>query len=407
MPNTIISYRDAKKLLLTAIQASGYAKDAEKSCAAWLVFRNEAGDKIIVGRKNDYTLFFNPNIPDDRGDIIDFLLHRLNGGAVDPAITQKGNTERLQQALKRVAGYVPSATPALTPGAAAPQKPAGYSIQPLAATAALPFDVAQLLRIRGIRPDMLQQPDVAAELGLLQTSGRHVNLFFRWRDEQGNPAGGQYKYLNVTTKGTAKYFLPGTPRHSGVWATSPEGRCCLFVCEDPLDALSCRQLNPNKNFALIATGGAITSAQIDIIKGKARQAHIPIALGNDNDIAGQMANLKIMDETAKAISIDAKQQTAELYLCGEKITATLDALKEIVVQRCRQSNGEYCYFSPPERKDWNEELKQAQAKAQAKVKVAPSQALKAAILVQRQCRQPAQLTQQQPDLTSCPNIIKH
>jgi hypothetical protein len=367
-----INYREVKKSLLTAIQASGYGKDIEKSCAAWLVFRNSAGDKIVVARKNDYTTFFNPNIPNDKGDVIDFLLHRLNGGAVDPTITQKGNTERLQQALARVAGYVPdAAVPDAT--AATEQKksaPTGYRIQPLTAT--LPFDVAQLLRIRGINPEVFRQPDLAAEVGLLHAGNGHVNLFFRWRDGHGNPAGGQYKYLNVATKGTAKYFLPGTPRHSGVWATNSENRSSLLVCEDPLDAISYRLLHPDKNFALLATGGAITTEQIAIIKGKARQARMPIVLGNDNDIAGQISNLKIVDEAAKVISIDAKQQAAKIVYKNEKSDVTLAELKEIVVQRCRQSGGEY-YFGAPEKKDWNEELKHA------RVKVAPSYALKAAI----------------------------
>jgi hypothetical protein len=369
-----ISYREVKKLLLNAIQMSGYAKDTEKSCAAWLVFRNSAGDKIVVARKNDYTLFFNPNIPGDKGDIVDFLLHRLNGGAVDTTITQKGNTERLQQALARAVGYTPAPIDAAKEQAA--KIPATYSIQPLNAASTLPFDVAQLLRIRGIQPNILLQPDLAAEVGLLHVSGsRHTNLFFRWRDEQGNPAGGQYKYLNVQTKGTAKYFLPGTPRHGSVWSTSLENRCSLFVCEDPFDAIAYRQLNPNKNFALLATGGAITAEQISIIKSKARQAHMAVVLGNDNDIAGQVSNLKIVDETAKIVSIDAKQQTATIRHGGEpEKKVSLEELKEIVVQRCRQARCELYYAAPNHKKDWNEELLLS-----SRVKATPSPALKAAL----------------------------
>jgi hypothetical protein len=370
-----ISYRDVKKLLLNAVQMSGYSKDTEKSCAAWLVFRSQAGDKIVVARKNDYTTFFNPSIPEDKGDAVDFLLHRLNGG-IDTAITQKNNTERLQQVLQKLTGYAPTLsnlTPVTTAGAPAAKtfNPAGYDIRPLPATA-IPFDAAQLLRIRGISMDVLKQPDIAAELGLLH-SNNHANLFFRWRDERGNPAGGQYKYLNVTTGGTAKYFLSGTSRHNSVWSTSLENRSSLFVCEDPFDAISYRQLNPDKNFALLATGGAITPEQIAIIKSKARLAHVPIALGNDNDMAGQVSNLKILDEAAKIISVDTKQQAATIICSGgtEK-RATLSELKEIVMQLCRQSRGQAYCFAAPEKKDWNEELVRC-------TRATPSHALKTAI----------------------------
>lgn len=331
------------------------------------MFRNDAGDKIVVARKNDYTTFFNPNIPDDKGDIIDFLLHRLNGGAVDPTAMQRGNMERLQQALERVAGYVPD------PSAAAEQRkaaPTGYSVQPL--TAALPFDAAQLLRVRGINPDMLRQPDLAAEMGLLHANNGHVNLFFRWRDGRGSPAGGQYKYLNTATGGTAKYFLPGTTRYNSAWCTSLENRNGLFVCEDPFDAISYRQLKPDWNFALLATGGAITPEQIAIIKGRARQANVPVALGNDNDIAGQISNLKIVDEAAKVISVNARQQTAAILFESKERSVTLAELKEIVAQRCGQSRGAYC-LAVPDMKDWNEELKGVKAKA------TPSPALRAAL----------------------------
>jgi hypothetical protein len=364
-----ISYREAKKHLLTAIQMSGYAKDSEKSCAAWLVFRSEGGDKVVVARKTDYTTFFNPNIPDDKGDIIDFLLHRLNGVAVDTSLTQKGNTERLRQALDRVAGYTPSAdTPTL---AVKPPAAASYDVRPF--TAAAPFDVAQLLRIRGVSMEVLKQPDVAAELGLLH-SGSHVNLFFRWRDERGNSAGGQYKYLNAATGGTAKYFLPGTSRHSSVWSTNLESRCGLLVCEDPFDAIAYRQLNPDKNFALLATGGAITREQVAIIKSKARLARMPIVLGNDSDIAGQVSNLKILDEAAKIISVDTRQQAAAICCSGgeQEKNVTLDELKAIVAARCRQSRGEEYCLAVPGGKDWNEDLLK-------RTKAAPSHALRAAL----------------------------
>jgi hypothetical protein len=366
------NYKEVKKLLLNAIDMLGYAKDSVKSCAAWLVFRNQANDKIVVARKNDYTTFFNPNVPEDKGDVIDFLLHRMNGG-IDTTITQKNNTERLQQTLRNLVGYVPSvATPVAVAEAQAAKAPMSYDIRPLPVVSALPFDAAQLLRIRGIRPDVLTQPDILPEVGLLH-SGRHENLFFRWRDRLGNPAGGQYKYLNVQTGGTAKYFLSGTTRHNSVWCTNPKNKCSLFVCEDPFDAIAYRQLNPNNHAALLATGGAVTIAQIDIIKSIAKREHIPmIVLGNDNDIAGQINNLKIVDEATQIISVDAKQQAATLRYNGAEKHVTLSELKDIVMQRCRQSHDTAYYLAAPTKKDWNEELLPP-------AKATPSAALKAVL----------------------------
>jgi hypothetical protein len=367
METDLIDFDKTKELLRQAIQALGYGIDREKSCKQWLVFRKD-GDKVIVPLKSDYKLFFNPNIPADRGDTIDFLLHRLNGGGVDTSTSRTGNMLRLKQQLQHVAGYVPT-TPAVVV-ATAEKTSYRYDIQPMVT---ITFSVAQLLRRRGINPDLLKAPDIAEEVGLLHAGNGYVNLFFHWKDEQGKRVGGQYKYLSPTTGGTAKAFVAGTTRYNSVWSTDLKGKSGLLICEDPLDALSYQQLYPGKNYALLATGGAISAEQIRIIKNKAQQAHVPIVLGNDNDIAGQISNLKIIDATAKVVSIDTKNQAAVVILDGkEQVKVSCKDLENYIQRSAAAHPGSYI-LEVPKQKDWNDDLRSIPQKA------VPSAALQAVI----------------------------
>jgi hypothetical protein len=362
----LIDFSQVKSLLLQAIQSSGYERDAEKSCHLWLVFRHSSGDRVIVHQKNDYTQFFNPNIPDDKGDTVDFLLHRLNG-SVNTGISRKGHLKELQQALQKVSGYAPNlrvTVPAPVPKTATHR----YDLRPLNARA-IPYSIAKLLLKRGLDHSLFAAPDMASEVGqMYAANGGYVNLFFYWRDTQGNPVGGQYKFLNRETGGTVKAFTTLTSRHSSVWATSTEGKSGLLVCEDPLDALSFRQLFPHQNFALLATGGSITNEQIRIIKGKAMQAQIPIVLANDNDIAGQVSNLKIMDETMHLLRLDAKNQTAHIQVDNKAKIFSCDELTRLN-QELAQRNGYQIVI--PKSKDWNDDLRNIPQKA------TPSTALQA------------------------------
>ncbi|GHT68725.1 hypothetical protein FACS189452_08890 [Bacteroidia bacterium] len=319
------------------------------------------GDKIIVPQKDDYKLFYNPNIPADKGDAIDFLLHRLNG-SVDTTIPLKGNKERLQSALQAAACYVPT-TQAETPARAIEHH---YNIKPLIAISP---SILSLLNKRKINQHLLELNDIFDEIGLLYSkNGDYTNLFFHWRNAQGEKVGGQYKYLAPDTGGTAKAFVAGTTRYNSVWATSLEGKSGLFVCEDPIDALSYRQMYSYQNCALLAIGGAITTEQIQIIRNKALRANIPIILGNDNDIAGQTTNLKIIDDTAKIISIDAKNQTAIIqYQNQEKVFTckeVTELVKSIVLRNIllHKPGCEY-RLDVPKHKDWNDDLRSVPQKA--------------------------------------------
>ncbi|GHV64478.1 hypothetical protein FACS1894199_02820 [Bacteroidia bacterium] len=347
----LIDFTAAKDKLLQVIQSQGYTQDKEKSCANWLVFRY-GGDRIIVPQNYNYTLFYNPNIPADKGDVVDFIRHRLNGG-IDTTIPMQGNKERVQNTLQQAACFVPTQTIPI-------EKPKingqyHYNITPLDS---IPLGVSNLLKKRGINPELLAIPDIANEIGILHSpNGDFKNLFFHWRNINGEKVGGQYKYL-TQTGGTIKAFTGGTSRHNSVWATSLEGKSAVFVCEDPIDALSYRQLYPHKNYALLATGGSITAEQAQIIRDKARQANIPIILGNDNDIAGQVSNLRIVDDTAKILGIDALNQTTiiELPPKGKEQIYTCQEMQKLILKIIAHSPKPFI-LSVPKNKDWNDDLR--------------------------------------------------
>ncbi|MFR4460910.1 MAG: hypothetical protein ACLT63_06700 [Bacteroides xylanisolvens] len=107
---------------------------------------------------------------------------------------------------------------------------------------------------------------------------------FYWQNMDGNIVGAQYKHIkdNVSEK-----FLKNTD--ALLDDSSRVAR--LFVTEDPLDAIAHSQLFPGARYAYFCTGGTSTKAQ-RMIHSFSQKFKLPIILGNDNDLAGQLENFK-------------------------------------------------------------------------------------------------------------------
>ena len=65
--------------LLDHALISGYQIDKEKSTKVWMKLRNTStGDNIMINTKK--SLFYNLDYDNDKGDVIQFVANRLNGG---------------------------------------------------------------------------------------------------------------------------------------------------------------------------------------------------------------------------------------------------------------------------------------------------------------------------------------
>lgn len=77
-PNLMDIINNAKKEdLQYFVQAQGYKLDKDKSSANWKVMKNEeTGDKVIINKKDEVYMYFNPDNENDKGTVYDFYKNR-------------------------------------------------------------------------------------------------------------------------------------------------------------------------------------------------------------------------------------------------------------------------------------------------------------------------------------------
>jgi hypothetical protein len=170
----------------------------------------------------------------------------------------------------------------------------------------------------------------------------------------GNIVGAQYKYIKDNV--CQKRFLKNTDRSNSLWMTPIEGSKALFVTEDPLDAIAHSQLFPGARYAYLCTGGTSTKAQREMIHSFSQKFKLPIILGNDNDLAGQLENFKLAYHTANIeYAINSKTQRVLLTVNGAEREWGKDeivaALQAVMKQRPNM------ILSIPWAKDWNDDLR--------------------------------------------------
>lgn len=322
----MINFREIRGFLLAALEQEGFSERRDKSCRQYRVF-SDGGTTLLVqpNAAGEYDYYSNPDDTEDYGDVTHFILSRKLGIRSHGELKlERTEFLRLQRELERLGAYASSDPAPPSPRGAygrARQRPpfrlADHPvIWPASSEDAL-RSVERFLRQRGITIDPTH-PDLAESIASLRTPSGYYNTLFLWRDAAGKTVGAQYKYITSDKASghvkCVKRFLPHSVRDSSLWWTPLEGRSGLFVCEDPLDALAHRQLYPEKNYAYAATGGFVTPGQIELIyrlweEGRGQFPTTPsstpnepaagknrfaLILGNDNDTAGQLANLRIL-----------------------------------------------------------------------------------------------------------------
>jgi 5S rRNA maturation endonuclease (ribonuclease M5) len=255
--------------LVDYAQSQGYQYLTKQSSHNSAVLRHENGDKIVVATDTDgHGVYFSIIDDADNGTIIDFVQNRSNLGlgGVRKELRDWRNEPRTQTSQ-----FIPR------------DKPQAINSDHLSVIKAISgFKVAQkhdYLEKRGIKQSILKSDRF---IGTVAIDNRG-NAIFPHYDQDGL-TGFTVKNENFTgfSKGGTK----------ALWRSKQdEGDRRLVIVESAIDAMSYHQLksNENTNTRYIATGGAISTAQLELIKtAMADMTRLggEIVIATDNDVAG-------------------------------------------------------------------------------------------------------------------------
>ena len=226
----------------------GYERDARESSANCEVMRTSNGDKIVVVKHLDkkgaeHWVYYCVRDARDNGTIIDFLQWR--GG---------GTLGQIRKALRDWLGIDrPEIHNYKGPKKLKPLSRDRAAVL-LAWEQARPLNAFAYMIERGLGPDVL---------GLLAFAGNarvdsRGNVLFPHYDSEGL-CGFEIKNYGFTG------FSPGGAK--GLWfSKSEEPVRTLVFCESAIDAMSYYVLNPSAGLRVISTGGAVSAAQLDLIR---------------------------------------------------------------------------------------------------------------------------------------------
>ena len=295
----MIDYKEAKKYLLPTLLDYGFKERKDKSCKSCLVF-SDGSETLLVYRnqRGIYDHYVNKSASDDYGDAVHFIMKRVLNKTTNLSAE---DFCKVEAELSRIAGL-------------------------------------------GVIKDVINNTSTIQEKQPL----------FYWKNMDGNIIGAQYKYIKDNV--CQKRFLKNTDRSNSLWMTPIEGSKALFVTEDPLDAIAHSQLFPGARYAYLCTGGTSTKAQREMIHSFSQKFKLPIILGNDNDLAGQLENFKLAYHTANIeYAINSKTQRVLLTVNGAEREWGKDeivaALQAVMKQRTNM------ILSIPWAKDWNDDLR--------------------------------------------------
>lgn len=364
-----IKYSECRHLLRAAVELLGYKLDKSGSSARYLKYKSEAfDDVIIVTGSTNYELFFNSR-SSERGDVVQFLQHRA-GSVVNPFAELQPNRQFVDQKLREASGYTlrtdyiePTRVKTLkTPFC---RKTDRYLIESLPDTSdCLPKGIIELLKKRGIDPQVFWSKDICDSVGILwlkHNERRIPNLVFLWKNpETKETTGAQYKfYMNGPAGETSKkVFVHGSDRSRSLWMTNLEGKTKLFLTEDVFDAVAHKLLTRDNTIGYCATGGSITPEQIAQIRSLAKTRQMQLVLGNDNDGAGMLSNLKIITDL-KSYEYSKQNRTLQFTMVdGTSYSFDYSKSTDLLIAKIRELAAKAnILIEVPRRKDWNEDLK--------------------------------------------------
>lgn len=354
----MINYKEAKKYLIPTLLDYGFSERKDKSCRSCRVFSN--GSEVLLVKHNGsgvYDRYQNKTVSGDYGDTVGFIIRRkLNKlfhltaeefAIIEAEVARVSNLTAIQEVAYN--------------GGISERQPfdmSRYTVDRLDLKNP-PKIVQRFFEQRGINVGNLDP--FKTSIGVLVSDKGLRQPLFYWQNVENQIVGAQYKYIKDNV--CIKRFLFNTDRNNSLWMTPLEGKVGLFVTEDPLDAIAHYQLSPTANVAYCCTGGTSTKNQREMVRKLARTYDIPIILGNDNDLAGQLENYKLLAERELQYTINKADDTVRLCENGEEVVWSKDNLIQAIEGTMEWMSLSF-ELKVPQSKDWNDDLKAAQRSKQ-------------------------------------------
>ena len=302
---TFQDYREQISIIAVA-ESIGYKVDLQKGRAV-LEFKHPDGDTVLIDPAKK--LYFNRNGTNDRGDLIEFVKHRLNRFNVSYQNDINGINKVLQlyanEPQRFKLDYIP------------PQPKAFDSSRYQVASPSV-FKLHYLIQERGLDPEIIKRflPFINLVTDTEKIKGRpYENIGFPLTRPGNNEVVG-WDLRNYGFKGVA----PGSDRRNGMWIAdfvgTPVRTRNVFFGENPIDLMSFYQLNKHRldvdNAAFVSFGGGIAKSQL---QGALQHwAGVKIHTAFDNDYQGKMYDIAMaVQASGKAITLPQKKDDSLLF----------------------------------------------------------------------------------------------
>ncbi len=283
--------------LVAYAQRQGYQIKSQGRRGDWHHLVND-GEHLIVSRKDQRQVYFNPGDDWDRGTIIDFVKTRENKnlGEVRQHLREYLDGSPYPQELPPPAPSRPGPLPPKQGHAAeSPEEEERKRTRLIAEVLGVRKELSDrsYLHSRGLTDETIDSP---AFQGRVFTSQRNNfrNTAFPLYNERG--------LASVEQKNKDYRSLLELPK-DGIWVSFPtQGKGTpverLVITESAIDAMSYHQLkHDGKNTMYIATAGTVTDRQTELIqKVIDKQQPREVILADDRDAAGRRYNINYLND---------------------------------------------------------------------------------------------------------------
>lgn len=346
------------------LKKNGFEKDKIKSSQNQLVYKNETERLLILRHKTSgQTIYQNLNDSNDKGNIINFVVNRING-YLNTAAKSKQDYAKAFEKLKNESAVI-----SYTSEKKHKQEKVVFEYE---LYKPVPIKDDSLLVKRNISPETIHHP---------LFEGHIVNCWnYSFKNKKnygeqliGFPLYNQGKIDGLDMRDVDKKRLAFASNKAETFWMSNYNKSHenLFVSESPIDALSYFEIKGDSSTTYITTGGSISEIQINKINSSIEKGvYKTLTLGNDNDLGGYKNDIKIIasflpEEKYKIVTSDRYSMT--VFEEGKEIR--LEELKEFkshINQILYKYNlGSTIYIDKPSEKDWNQELAESKKKINA------------------------------------------
>ena len=277
MSNPAEIYKTEINLIDFAKQEYGYKINLKKSTKRQVVMEDLSGEtKIVISRNaQGQYWYFNPLNHQDKGTIIDFVLHRNNND-------QENMWEELNFFLQH--------TETNSEGIESWTSKPNFTYEPLKDT--------QFLEKRGNSFQTIHAIEFKDRI--FTHTYKSGGLSFK---NTAFPIYQEEEIIGLELKNTNYHgYASGSRKNEGFWLSNldhiqPHQNIEWVVAESALDCLSFHQLSPPQNQprVYISLGGMITEGQLMVLQRRIDKHQLGgLILANDNDITGIRYNIELL-----------------------------------------------------------------------------------------------------------------